>query len=144
MRIVVAEDQQDEARLLARLLQSLGHEVTVTASGPLAVRACLDGRPDVAMVDLLLPGLDGFEVARQIRGNRPGTRPGAAPTGAGPPVLVAITSLRNPAAEEVARTVGFSHFLRKPYTVEDLRELLAPLAELQGQPDPQSGGHSNG
>jgi CheY-like chemotaxis protein len=113
MRIIVAEDQPAEAAKLVRLLSALGHEVLLTTGGRAAVSACLGENPDVALIDLLLPGLDGFEVARQIRaGGGRTTR------------LVAITSLRDPAVGEVARACGFIALLHKPYTSDDLRVLL--------------------
>ena len=129
MRIVVAEDHHDEASQLLQLLSSLGHEVSVVNNGPHAVRECLEVRPQVVLLDLLLPGLDGFEVARQVRSSSCVGAPQS-------PVLVAITSLRYAAAEEVARSVGFRFFLRKPYTVEDLRVLLATVS-AHGQAAPQ-------
>jgi CheY-like chemotaxis protein len=116
MRIVVAEDQQEEGKELARLLGSLGHEVTTVLDGHEAVRACTQHAAELAIVDLLLPGLNGFDVARRLRRL------------ANAPRLVAISGLDNPAAEHVARSVGFSALLRKPYTIDDLRALLAPFA----------------
>jgi CheY-like chemotaxis protein len=115
MRIVVAEDHQEEGQELARLLRSLGHEVTTALDGHEAVQACTRERPDLALIDLLLPGLNGFEVARQLRG-----RPNA-------PRMAAISGLDNRAAEQVARAVGFSALLRKPYTIDDLQAVLAPV-----------------
>lgn len=147
MRIVVAEDHPDEASRLDRLLSSLGHEVRMTGTGPAALRACLDAAPGVVLLDLLLPGMDGFEVARQIRAaartwrqvrEATGPAPLAAPPPS-PPVLVAITGLRSPAVDDVARSVGFAYFLRKPYTVEDLQGLMAQIS-AEGQLTPDSGG----
>jgi CheY-like chemotaxis protein len=115
MRIVVAEDKQDEGQELARLLRSLGHEVITALDGHDAVKACTEHQPEVAFIDLLLPGMNGFDVARRLIG-----RPHA-------PRLAAISGLHNRAAEQVARRVGFSAFLRKPYTIDDLQALLAPF-----------------
>lgn len=126
MRIVVAEDQQEEGKELARLLRSLGHEVFTATDGLKAVQLCREEGPQVAFIDLLLPGLNGFEVARQVRG-----RPGA-------PLLAAITGLHNPAAEQVARAVGFVASLRKPYSIDDLRAVLAALSD--GKPAKQQPG----
>ena len=128
MHIVVAEDQKEEASRLGRWLTSAGHQVAFAETGPAAVAACLQTRPDAAFVDLLLPGLDGFAVARRIR--------------ATVPALVAITNLRGGAGDEVARSVGFTSFLRRPYTDEDVRALLAPLIP-DGQ-GPRAGGKVDG
>ena len=112
MHIVVAEDNQDEAGQLSRWLASLGHQATFAEDGVAAIEACLAMRPEAALIDLLIPGLDGFEVARRLSRVVP--------------LLVAITSLRNQAADEVARSVGFRRFLRRPYTVDDVGAILPP------------------
>ena len=116
MRIIVAEDQEEEGKQLAGLLSSLGHQVFTAGDGHEAVRACFREGADVAFIDLLLPGLNGFEVARQLR------------QASGAPHLVAISGLKNSAAEQVARSVGFQALLRKPYTIDDLQALLAPFS----------------
>ena len=112
MHIVVAEDNKEEAGQLGRWLTLLGHRADFAENGVAAVECCKAVRPAAALIDLLIPGLDAFEVARRIR--------------QGVPLLVAITSLRNLAADEVARASGFRGFLRKPYTLEDLRSVLTP------------------
>jgi CheY-like chemotaxis protein len=112
MHIVVAEDNREEAGQLGQWLSSLGHQASFADTGVAAVECCKAIRPAVALVDLLIPGLDGFEVARRIQ--------------QWVPLIVAITSLRNLAADEVARATGFRAFLRKPYTLEDLRSVLTP------------------
>jgi two-component system response regulator MprA len=129
MHIVVAEDEKEEADRLGQWLTSAGHQVAFADTGPAAVATCLETRPAAAFVNLLLPGLDGFAVARRIR--------------AAVPSLVAITTLRSVAVEEIARAVGFKSFLRRPYTDEDVRALLAPLFPDR-QPGPRAGGHVDG
>ena len=112
MHIVVAEDNREEAGQLGQWLTSLGHQASFAENGVAAVECCKALRPGAALIDPLIPGLDGFEVARRIR--------------QWVPLIVAITSLRNLAADEVARASGFRAFLRKPYTLEDLRSVLTP------------------
>jgi two-component system, sensor histidine kinase len=112
MRIVVAEDNKEEAGQLGRWLTSLGHQASFTDNGVVAVERCKAERPGAALIDLLIPGLDGFEVARRIQ--------------EWVPLIVAITTLRSLAVEEVARATGFRAFLRKPYNIEDLRSVLTP------------------
>jgi CheY-like chemotaxis protein len=110
MQIVVAEDNTEEAGQLGRWITSLGHEPAFADNGVAAVECCKSLRPGAALIDLLIPGLDCFEVARRIQ--------------EWVPLIVAITSLRNGAADEVARATGFKAFLRKPYTLEDVRTVL--------------------
>ena len=112
MHIVVAEDNKEEAGQLGQWLTSLGHEVSVVDNGPAAVERCMSLRPGAALIDLLISGMDGFAVARRIQ--------------SWVPLIVAITSLRSMAADEVARATGFRAFLRKPYTLDDLRSVLTP------------------
>jgi CheY-like chemotaxis protein len=112
MQIVVAEDNKEEAGQLGRWLTSLGHQASFADNGVAAVECCKAERPEAALIDLLIPGLDAFEVARRTK--------------AWVPLIVAITSLRNVTADEVARATGFRAFLRKPYSFEDLRSVLTP------------------
>jgi CheY-like chemotaxis protein len=112
MHIVVAEDNKEEAGRLGHWLTSLGHAVSFVDNGPAAVERCQLLRPGAAFIDLRISGLDSFTVARRIQ-------PWV-------PLIVAITSLRSMAADEVARATGFRAFLRKPYTLDDLRSVLTP------------------
>jgi len=121
MRIVVAWDQSAEAANLVRRLTALGHSVTLANNGQAAVACCRDRALELAFLDLLLPGMDGFAVAREIRTERR----------ADAPRLVAITALRSPAAEEVVRSAGFVALLHKPYSNDDLQALLARVTAGQ-------------
>src|SRR5438477_11165772 len=66
-RILIVEDNDDAAEGLMMMLETLGHDVEVCPDGPSAVAAARDGAFDLALVDLDLPGIDGYEVARRIR-----------------------------------------------------------------------------
>ncbi len=69
-RILIVDDNQDAAETLALLLEELGHTTRVVVESPKAVAAALDFHPDLAFLDLGMPYLDGFELARQLRGTR--------------------------------------------------------------------------
>jgi two-component system CheB/CheR fusion protein len=69
MRILVVDDNADAAELLALLLRAEGHEVMTAGDGPTAPQMARDFLPTVALLDLGLPGMDGYEVARQLRQN---------------------------------------------------------------------------
>ena len=66
-RVLIAEDHVDSARGIGRLLRLYGYEVTIVTDGRDAVRAATWFAPHAALIDLTLPGLDGFDVARQLR-----------------------------------------------------------------------------
>jgi len=66
-QVLIVEDNHDQAQTLLLFLGMKGHRLEIAASGPAAVEAARRVRPDVVLLDIGLPGLDGFEVARQIR-----------------------------------------------------------------------------
>jgi two-component system CheB/CheR fusion protein len=67
LQVLLVEDNVDQAQTLAAFLGLKGHHISIAASGPAAIEAARRVRPDVVLLDLGLPGVDGFEVARQIR-----------------------------------------------------------------------------
>src|SRR6185437_2800195 len=81
MRVLVVEDNADAADMLAELLRQQGHMAEIAGDGKTALEAVRRLCPDVALVDIGLPGMDGYEVARRVRAACPN----------GPPLLVAVT-----------------------------------------------------
>jgi len=73
LNILIVEDNEDTATTTAILLRLYGHEVRIAMDGPAALQAAKDGFPDVVLVDIGLPGMDGYEVARKI-GEQPTER----------------------------------------------------------------------
>ena len=67
LQVLVVEDQPDSANLLSRLLSKWGHQVRVAHDGPTAIELCQQSRPDVVLLDVGLPGMDGYQVARKLR-----------------------------------------------------------------------------
>jgi PAS domain S-box-containing protein len=116
-RILVVDDNQDAAESLKMLLVLDGHEVSATYSAADALQALEHSRPDVVLLDIGLPGMDGHELARQMRSNE-------ATKGA---VLIALTGYEQEQGR--AREAGFNAYLRKPPDLQVLRRLLA-----SGQP----------
>ncbi len=111
--VLIVEDHPDSRESLRRLVQYLGHRTETAGDGLEGVAAGLAHRPDVVVVDIGLPGIDGYEVARRLR------------AGLGDGVfLIAYTAYGQP--EDRARAVGagFNLFLVKP---EGLSELLRVL-----------------
>ena len=116
-RVVVVEDSEDIRDLMIELLRDEGHDVTAAESGPQGLQAILEVAPDIAFVDLGLPGFDGLEVARRARVAGVSTR------------LVAVTGYGQ--AEDRARALaaGFDDHLTKPVGDVDLYRALARLDE---------------
>jgi two-component system, sensor histidine kinase len=113
--VLIVEDNQDAREGLRLLLESWGHRVEEAADGERGVEQALASKPDVALIDVGLPGLDGYEVARKIRGG-PGGRSIR---------LVAVTGYGQPEAIQRAHEAGFSAHLVKPLDPDALRRLLA-------------------
>ncbi len=123
MRILVVEDDATVAEVIIGLLDSLGHEAVHAAQGLAALSELAASRFDLALLDLDLPGLDGFELARIIRGQGHAL------------VLIALTARADSQAEPLAFASGMHGFLRKPVTSQLLQEKIERvLAEARGQP----------
>lgn len=118
--MLVADDNVDSAETLALLLQALGNEVRTVHDGLRAVEESESFRPDVALLDIGMPGLDGYEAARVIR---------AKPWGAGV-LLIALTGWGDDDDRRRSREAGFDRHLLKPIDIAHLREALAA-----GRPD---------
>jgi signal transduction histidine kinase/CheY-like chemotaxis protein len=123
-RVLVVEDHEDARRSLQRLLQLWGHTVHVAADGPAGVSLAAAVRPNIALVDIGLPGLDGYEVARRIR----------AEAGSGV-LLIALTGYGQPEDQARARAAGFDVHLVKPITADRLAQTL----ERCGKPSSVAG-----
>jgi len=113
-RVLVVDDNQDAAELLADSLRALGHTARVALDGPAAVDAAIEFRPDVALLDLGLPVMDGFEVADRLK-----AQPGLARI-----QLVAITGYGQEIDQRRTRERGFDGHFIKPVDVEQLESWL--------------------
>jgi len=117
LRILVADDNRDAADSLQRILALYGHEVRVAYDGAAAVNVGEHFRPRVAILDIAMPGTNGYDVARELR-----LRHGANVT------LVALTGWGQDADRRRALAAGFDHHLTKPVDPETLNTLLAKVA----------------
>jgi CheY-like chemotaxis protein len=122
LRILVADDNEDSAESLKLLLESAGHEVHAVFDGQAAIATIEEIRPDVALLDIGMPGANGYEVARRVR---------AEPWGRDVR-LVALTGWGQQADKQRARDAGFDDHLVKPVPLEALDALLATVAETRG------------
>lgn len=114
-RIIVADDNTDAATSLAMLLQLDGHEVHVAADGAGALEIAAKVRPDVMLLDIGMPGLNGYEVARRIREAKWGR----------PITLIAVTGWGQESDKRCAREAGFDHHLTKPVDPGIVHAMLA-------------------
>ncbi|HUR81816.1 MAG TPA: ATP-binding protein [Thermoanaerobaculia bacterium] len=115
-RIVVVEDNQDIRDLLRLKLTRLGHEVHAVADGEAGADTIVAQRPDLALVDIGLPGIDGYEVASRVResiGNEV--------------VLVAVSGFGLPEDKRRALDAGFDEHITKPADVTDIENVLSRL-----------------
>jgi len=103
-RVLVADDLRDSADALATLLESKGHEVRIAYDGEEAVAAARDFHPEVVVLDIGMPVLNGYEAARQIRESCDGA----------PPILIALTGWGHEADRRLTKEAGFDHHLVKP------------------------------
>ena len=115
LRVLVVDDNVDSVLSFSMLLEASGHEVRTAHDGPAAVRAALEYRPDLVVLDIGLPGLNGYEVAKRIRQNPVLKNV----------VLVALTGYGQEADREASRHAGFDHHLVKPARLEQLQQILA-------------------
>lgn len=115
LRILIVEDSVDTAEVMRLILQRSEHEVHCAYDGPSAVALAKQLELDVVLLDIGLPRMDGYEVARQLR-----QTPGGAKL-----QLVAVTGYGGPEEVSRIRAAGCDHYLRKPISMADLRVLLS-------------------
>src|SRR5262245_48096373 len=113
--ILVVDDMVDSARSLARLLQLLGNDVQVAHDGPGALAAAAAHRPKVVILDIGLPGLNGFEVARRLRKD----------VGLTDAFVIALTGYGTENDHQLALKSGCDAHLIKPIDFDALQDLLA-------------------
>jgi signal transduction histidine kinase len=114
-RILVVDDNADAADTLGSVLELAGHEVRCVYDGPSALSAAESFRPHVILLDIGLPGMDGYEVARTLRAH-PSTT-----------VLVALTGYGQNVDRVRSQQAGFDYHLTKPVDLERLHELISNL-----------------
>lgn len=115
-RVLIVDDNEDAANSLAMILSLDGHEVQSAYSGPQALEQVDSFDPDVVLLDIGLPVMDGYEVARRIR-----ERPNA-----GAIRLIALTGYSRESDKARAREAGFDDHVVKPVEIARLRSVLAP------------------
>ncbi|QEL18402.1 response regulator [Limnoglobus roseus] len=109
-RVLCVDDHRDAADSLAALLTALGYDARACYDGPTALRVAAEFEPDVCLLDLNMPGMDGDELARRLR----------ADAGDAPMILVAITGRGDAESRLRIEAAGFHQHLVKPAAVEQI------------------------
>ncbi len=115
-RVLIVDDNVDSAETLAALVRGWGHEVAIANDGSVGLQLLATFQPESALIDIGLPGMTGYEVARRIRGDR--FRHDVH--------LVAITGYGRDEDRDAARAAGFDAHMTKPVALDRLRRVLDP------------------
>jgi CheY-like chemotaxis protein len=115
--VLIIEDNDDARQMLAAALALDGHEVRVARDGASGLALARAASPDVALIDVGLPDMDGYELARRLRGADNGQRMS----------LVALTGFGQPDDQRRAIEAGFDAHVVKPVSAERLKQVLAEL-----------------
>ncbi len=124
LRVLVVEDDPESLQLMGVLLSLWGYKPRLYPDGPAGLEAVAEEMPEVVLLDLGLPGIDGFEVAEKIR---------ASPGGEAP-LIVAVTAFRGEEHRRRALASGFDKYLMKPVDIETLRLVLAQAPRSSAPP----------
>jgi signal transduction histidine kinase/response regulator RpfG family c-di-GMP phosphodiesterase len=123
-RILVADDLRDAVESLAMMLRLAGHDIQTAHDGLEAIQAAADFRPDVALLDIGMPRMNGYETAQSIRQHPWGKSM----------VLVALTGWGQEEDKRRATEAGFDHHLTKPVGPDALEKLLAAVSQVRSSP----------
>jgi CheY-like chemotaxis protein len=116
LTILVADDNEDLLETFAMILRRHGFLVETAANGPSAVDKYKKRRFDVALIDILMPGMNGVEASRRIKEIHPGT------------AIILMTGYSDEALIQLARDGGARHILHKPVKIDQLIELITEVA----------------
>lgn len=114
LRVLIVEENRDAAIMLGLLCEEMGHRVARAYDGYGAVEVAHQFRPDIVLLDLGLPGLDGFEVARRVR----------ADSSLQNVLIIAVTGSAREEDRRLAQQIGVDHYLVKPADPQYLASLL--------------------
>lgn len=124
LNILVVDDDANNRKLLETMLAADGHRVRNVHSGQAALDALAEWQPDVILLDLMMPGLDGFETAQRLRVN-PKTKPIP---------IVMVTALDDPASQTRLAAIGITDILAKPLDRWALQAVLKRVGEVDREP----------
>jgi CheY-like chemotaxis protein len=116
-QVLVVDDNRDGAQTLAMLLRYAGHQVKVALNGPQALQIAQEQKPSVVLLDLAMPGMDGFQVVRALR-ERPETKDA---------LIIAVSGYGNLDDRERCLSAGFNQHLLKPVKKEQVLEIIKAM-----------------
>ena len=122
--VLVADDDEDILQLLSFRLERAGYEIVQARNGDEAMRLALELVPALAVLDVMMPGLDGFEVTRKLRGN--------AATSTTPVVLLTAKATASDVARGMA--AGADDYVKKPFDARDLTDRVDRLLRVRSIP----------
>jgi DNA-binding response OmpR family regulator len=122
LRLLVVDDNQDAADTTAMLLQVIGHQCSVAYSGAAGLELALADPPDAVILDIGLPDLDGYEVAKRLRQEDRGK---SVP-------LIALTGYGRDADRELSTSAGFDAHIVKPVDMQKLQQVVTTIARQRG------------
>ena len=123
VRVVVADDDPDTVLSLTALLEDEGFDTIAVYDGREVLRAVVDSGAQAALIDIGMPGMSGYDVARALRKRYD----------SGKPLLIAVTAWAKITDRLMAKVAGFDHHVAKPYDPNKLLQLLAPLTDRPPQ-----------
>jgi CheY-like chemotaxis protein len=129
-RVLVVDDNVDAAVSLGMLLKLAGQEVRVAYDGPAALRQAMDFHPELVLLDIGMPGMDGYEVCRRLRRDPALTKA----------TVVALTGWGQDEDRRRSHEAGFDHHIVKPVEPSALQRLLDDLPADAQPPGPRSSG----
>ncbi len=129
-RILVVDDEPDITALVAYHLAKSGYRVTTATSGSEAIKSARDERPDIMVLDLMLPGVSGYDVLSELR-----QRPETADIG-----VILLTARREEADRIRGLSLGADDYLTKPFSPQELALRVGALLRRLGSPAVSSGG----
>jgi CheY-like chemotaxis protein/two-component sensor histidine kinase len=123
LKVLIVDDNVDVAQTMGWMLEAIGHDYRMVHEGKLAVPMAQDYRPDAILLDIGMPGMDGYAVCRALREQ----------TLFDDTVIIAQTGWGQTQARAAPGESGFNHHLVKPVTMDRLEELLADIASARGK-----------
>lgn len=117
MRVLVVDDSRDTVDLVVHSLRTIGHTCATAVDAAEALRVAVEFKPNVALLDIGLPGIDGYALAAQLRETLGDSL-----------VLVAVTGFVRDSDRARSLAAGFAAHVSKPFDLDDLSTLLAELA----------------
>ena len=116
-RVLIIDDEAETCRMLSTALELFGFETAFALSGLEALDMMNGFKPEAIVLDLMMPGIDGFEVARRVRAN---------PQTQSVPIVV-VTAMGEASAEQRAREAGATEFMHKPIGIAELADAIKKL-----------------